>query len=161
GPVRYRADPAGRACRHAGCRDPCKRPRVAAGSQLVPFARTAYAARAMQATDRAVEGTTGTLTLAAARVANGEGGLSGSPAWVSVSDGRVIATGVGPAPTGAVDLGDALLAPGFLDIQINGTGPVDFATATVDEIVTALDEQVAHGTTGVLLTLCSSPLDAY
>ena len=108
-----------------------------------------------------MEGTTGALTLAAARIVNGEGGISGSPAWVSLANGRVIATGVGPAPSGALDLGDALLAPGFVDIQINGAGSVDFATATVDEVVAALDELVARGTTGILLTLCSAPLDAY
>ena len=42
-------------------------------------------------------------------------------------DGRIVATGAGPAPAGAIDLGDALLAPGFVDIQVNGTGAVDFA----------------------------------
>jgi N-acetylglucosamine-6-phosphate deacetylase len=108
-----------------------------------------------------VEGTTGQLTLAAARVVNGEGGVSGSPAWVSIADGRVVATGVGAAPAGARDLGDALLAPGYVDIQINGSGAVDFATASVDEIVGAVDRVVARGTTGLLLTLCSAPLDAY
>jgi len=80
---------------------------------------------------------------------------------VSVADGRIVASGAGAAPDGAIDLGDALVAPGFLDLQVNGTGAVDFATATVDEIVGAVDTLTAGGTTGVLLTLCSAPLDTY
>jgi N-acetylglucosamine-6-phosphate deacetylase len=108
-----------------------------------------------------VEGTSGALTLACARIVNGEGGVSGAPAWVSIDAGRIVATGVGTAPATAVDLGDALVAPGYLDVQVNGCGPVDFATASVDEIVAAVDSLVARGTTGMLLTICSAPLDAY
>ncbi|HYL51924.1 MAG TPA: amidohydrolase family protein [Acidimicrobiia bacterium] len=119
----------------------------------------------MQAPHRDVAGEEGGarpgLTLACARVVNGEGGVSGTPAWVSIAGGRVIATGTGAAPSGALDLGDALVAPGFLDLQMNGTGNVDFATATVDDVVAAVDALAARGTTGVLLTLCTSPLEAY
>ena len=64
-------------------------------------------------------------------------------------------------PANAVDLGDALLAPGFVDVQVNGTGSVDFASSRVEQMVGAVDELVARGTTGVLLTICSAPLDAY
>jgi N-acetylglucosamine-6-phosphate deacetylase len=99
---------------------------------------------------------------AATRVANGEGGLSASPAWVVVEGGRVVATGIGAPPAGDVeDLGDALLAPGFLDLQVNGVGAIDFAVAGVDEIVDALDELAAQGCTGCLPTLITAPLDAY
>lgn len=108
-----------------------------------------------------MEGTPGPLTLACARIVNGEGGISGSPAWVTVAEGRIAATGIGAAPADAVDLGDALIAPGFLDLQINGTGAVDFATASADEICSAVDALAAGGATGMLLTLCSAPLDAY
>ncbi len=106
-------------------------------------------------------GTRPALTLACARVVNGEGGVSGRPAWVSIAGGRVIATGTGPAPPGAIDLEDALVAPGFVDIQVNGTGDVDFATASVEAVVRAVDALVARGTTGLLLTLCTARLDAY
>jgi N-acetylglucosamine-6-phosphate deacetylase len=109
----------------------------------------------------AVEGIPGSLTLACARVLNGEGGQSPSPAWVTVADGRIVATGSGDAPPDAVDLGDALLAPGFVDLQVNGTGAVDFAVAPVEQIVHAVDALAAAGTTGLLLTLCSAPLDTY
>ena len=115
----------------------------------------------MQTPLGAVEGIPGALTLACARVLNGEGGQSATPAWVTIADGRIVATGSGPAPPGAVDLGDALVAPGFVDLQVNGTGPVDFATAPVEQIIHAVDALVAGGTTGLLLTICSAPLDTY
>jgi N-acetylglucosamine-6-phosphate deacetylase len=101
------------------------------------------------------------VTLAVARIVSGEGGASASPAWCTVADGRIVATGAGPGPAEAVDLGDALLAPGFLDIQVNGSDDVDFATSSVADIVRAVDARAARGTTGCLLTICSAPLDAY
>jgi len=99
--------------------------------------------------------------LRAARILNGEGGVSAAPAWLVIGDGRVVATGTGPAPAGATDLGDALLAPGLVDIQVNGSGGVDFARASADEIVGAIDDLVADGCTACLPTICSAPLDAY
>jgi N-acetylglucosamine-6-phosphate deacetylase len=99
--------------------------------------------------------------LRAARIITGEGGASASPAWLVMGDGRIVATGSGPAPAGAVDLGDALLAPGFVDIQVNGIGAVDFATATVDDAVGAIDRLVARGCTTCLPTICTAPPDAY
>jgi N-acetylglucosamine-6-phosphate deacetylase len=94
-------------------------------------------------------------------VLNGEGGQSASPAWVTIADGTITATGTGDAPPGARDLGDAVLAPGFVDLQVNGSGPVDFASAAAADIVGAVDALVARGTTGMLLTICSAPLDVY
>jgi N-acetylglucosamine-6-phosphate deacetylase len=109
----------------------------------------------------AVEGIPGSLTLRCARVLNGEGGQSSSPAWVTIVDGRIVATGSGMPAPGTVDLGDALLSAAFVDVQVNGTGDVDFATAPVEQIVRAVDALVARGTTGLLLTICSAPLDIY
>ena len=108
-----------------------------------------------------MEGAPEQLTLSAARVLNGDGGQSASPAWVSIAGGRIVATGGGALPPGAVDLGDALLAPGMLDLQVNGTDRVNFATASVDDIVGAVDALAARGATGILLTICSAPLGAY
>jgi N-acetylglucosamine-6-phosphate deacetylase len=109
----------------------------------------------------AVEGIPGALTLACARIVNGEGGQSATPAWLTIAGGRIVATGSGGPPPGAVDLGNALLTPGFVDVQVNGVGAVDFASAAVEEIVGAVDGLATRGTTGLLLTICSAPLDAY
>ena len=109
----------------------------------------------------ALEDIPGSLTLRCARILNGEGGQSSSPAWVTVADGRIVATGSGAGPPATLDLGDALLLPGFVDMQMNGAGDVDFATASVERIVGAVDALVARGTTGLLLTICSTALDAY
>ncbi len=139
GPLRHRADPPRGARRPRRGRAPRHLPRAAPDPQLVPLPRTSYAARTVQAPHRDVAGEAGGaragLTLACARVVNGEGGVSGAPAWLSIADGRVIATGTGAAPPGAIDLEDAFIAPGFIDLQVNGTGDVDFATATVDDVV--------------------------
>jgi N-acetylglucosamine-6-phosphate deacetylase len=99
--------------------------------------------------------------LVAARILNGEGGTSASPAWIVIGDGRIVATGTGDPPAAAIDLGDALLTPGFVDIQINGSGSVDFATASAEEIVATIDTLVDEGCTACLPTICSAPLDAY
>jgi len=99
--------------------------------------------------------------LVAARILNGEGGTSASPAWLVMAEGRVVATGTGPPPAEAIDLGDALLAPGLVDIQVNGADAVDFAHASTDAIVAKIDERVAGGCTACLPTICTAPLDAY
>ncbi|MCU1428594.1 MAG: nagA [Actinomycetia bacterium] len=82
------------------------------------------------------------------------------PAWVEVDDHRIVATGVGPR-AGAVDLGDRFLAPGYLDIQVNGMGATDFATATTEECVALFGDMVRGGVTGSCPTVCTAPLDAY
>ncbi|MGQ0823858.1 MAG: N-acetylglucosamine-6-phosphate deacetylase [Actinomycetota bacterium] len=100
--------------------------------------------------------------LAAARVVSGDGGLSAAPAWVAFADGRITATGTGAPPGGdVVDLGDALLTPGFVDIQVNGTASTDFATAAEGEVVVACEQLVDGGCTTMLPTLVSAPLESY
>jgi N-acetylglucosamine-6-phosphate deacetylase len=99
--------------------------------------------------------------LVAARILNGEGGTSATPAWIVIGDGRIVATGSGSPPDGATDLGDAFLAPGYVDIQVNGAGSVDFATASIDDIIDTIDAFVAGGCTACLPTICSAPLDRY
>jgi N-acetylglucosamine-6-phosphate deacetylase len=104
--------------------------------------------------------------LTASRIITGDGGVSPAPAWVVVEDDRIVAVGSGAPPAGGngaevVDHRDAVLAPGFVDVQINGAGTVDFATASVDEIVAAIDALVAGGCTTCVPTIVSAPLDEY
>lgn len=86
-----------------------------------------------------------------------------APGWVAIEHGVVVEVGTGaarPGP-GVVDLGDLLLAPGFLDLQVNGIGDVDFATAGDDDWARAERALVETGTTGYCPTFVSAPLDSY
>ncbi|MGQ0804836.1 MAG: N-acetylglucosamine-6-phosphate deacetylase [Actinomycetota bacterium] len=80
-----------------------------------------------------------------------------------VADGVVVdvGSGAGDAPAGVLDLGDALLVPGFLDLQVNGVGEVDFARADGAGWERARSDLLRGGTTGFCPTLVSAPLDSY
>jgi N-acetylglucosamine-6-phosphate deacetylase len=81
--------------------------------------------------------------------------------WV-VLDGPVIAeVGRGRPPRRALDLGDSLLVPGLVDLQVNGVGDVDFAATDEDGWRRAGDALLGCGTTGYCPTLVTAPLDAY
>lgn len=84
-----------------------------------------------------------------------------APGWVAVRDGHVVEVGRGGGPPGAEDWGDAVLAPAYLDLQVNGVDDVDFATADSDGWRQAGRALARHGVAGYLATLVSAPLDAY
>lgn len=71
---------------------------------------------------------------------------------VAVEDGRVAAVGLAPA-------GDGLAVPGFVDLQVNGFGGVDFATADAAGYRRAADALLRHGVTSFQPTLISAPDD--
>jgi N-acetylglucosamine-6-phosphate deacetylase len=83
------------------------------------------------------------------------------PGWVTVERDTILERGDGPPPPGAEDLGDTLLVPGFVDLQVNGVGDVDFATASADGFARAGRAQLVHGVTAYCPTLITAPLDAY
>ena len=58
-------------------------------------------------------------------------------------------------------VGDVVFAPGFIDIQVNGLGAVDFWRATPEEWRTAGRQVLAGGATSYFPTLVSSPKDGY
>jgi N-acetylglucosamine-6-phosphate deacetylase len=82
-------------------------------------------------------------------------------AWVAIEDGRVAASGAADAPRGATAVGDVLLAPGLVDLQINGLGDVDFWAADPAGWRRAGARQLDAGVTSYLPTLVSAPLDRY
>ena len=88
-------------------RDPGRRRGVAAGPHVDRPASAPYTARLGEAAHRVVPGPPRVTALVAARILNGEGGTSATPAWIVIGDGRIVATGSGPPPAGATDLGDA------------------------------------------------------
>jgi N-acetylglucosamine-6-phosphate deacetylase len=86
---------------------------------------------------------------------------SASGAWVVIEGGVVADRGDRDAPTRSLTLGDVVFAPGFVDIQTNGLGPVDFWRATPEEWRAAGRRQLEAGVTSYLPTLVSSPREGY
>ena len=73
-------------------------------------------------------------------------------------EGRMIASvfPVSELRTGAeiIDLGAGILAPGFIDVQVNGGGGVNLNdTATVEGVLTIAQAHRRFGTTGLLPTV--------
>lgn len=84
-----------------------------------------------------------------------------APGWVRISEARIVEVGAGAAPPGAVDLGDAVLAPAFVDLQVNGVGPDDFASADPGGWRQGRQTLGRHGVGSFLATFVSAPADAY
>ncbi|HEV2310579.1 MAG TPA: amidohydrolase family protein [Acidimicrobiia bacterium] len=81
--------------------------------------------------------------------------------WVAWEDGALVDVQDGAPPPGSEDVGDAVLAPAFLDLQLNGSEDVDLATAD-GAAWAALGSRLArHGVAAYLATFVSAPLDSY
>jgi|SRR5580698_6441300 N-acetylglucosamine-6-phosphate deacetylase len=65
-----------------------------------------------------------------------------------------------PANTAVVDFGDAVLAPGFVDIHIHGGAGIDLMRAQPSELPRLGTFLAAHGVTGYFATTVAAPLDA-
>ena len=104
--------------------------------------------------------TTATL-LRAAHAADERGEVR--DAWLLVEDGRIAAVGSvrdpGALPPAAevVDLGDATLVPGFIDLHGHGAGGHAYDDGG-DELRAALAAHRAHGTTRSVVSLVTNPL---
>ena len=77
--------------------------------------------------------------------------------WVRIEDGRIGEVGAGAAP-GSIEI-DGWLAPGFVDIHVHGGGGAAFQDEAADAVATAAAFHRAHGTTSLLASLVSAPLD--
>lgn len=83
------------------------------------------------------------------------------PGWVRVVGGRIDAAGEGAAPAGGppvVDLGDAILVPGFVDVHCHGGGGSSFGE-DVEASLHAAATHRAHGTTTIVASLVTGPTD--
>jgi len=65
-----------------------------------------------------------------------------------------------PASAALVDFGDAVLAPGFLDIHIHGGAGLDVMRASRSELPRLGQFLTQHGVTGYFATTVAAPLDA-
>ena len=88
-----------------------------------------------------------------------------SPGWIAFDQGVIVAMGDGRPPgdiEGSVeDLGDAIVTPGLIDLQCNGVGTDDLATADESGWRRAAVNLARHGTTAYCGTLISAPLESY
>lgn len=84
-------------------------------------------------------------------------GLSG-PGWVRVDGDTLAEVSLGPAPAGAEDLGEVVLAPGLIDSHAHGGGGAAF-TDGPDAARTALAAHLAHGTTSMMASLVTDTID--
>jgi N-acetylglucosamine-6-phosphate deacetylase len=72
------------------------------------------------------------------------------PGDVAVEDGRVVAVGLAGGPRGRVAV------PGFVDLQVNGFGGVDFLSASSDDYTRAGEALLRAGVTAYQPTLITS-----
>ena len=92
-----------------------------------------------------------------------------SPGWVRVREGRIAAVGAGAPPPDAaapdtpatapdtLDLGPAILAPGFVDQHAPGGGGVSVADGP-DAARAVLATHLAHGTTSMVASLTTDTI---
>jgi N-acetylglucosamine-6-phosphate deacetylase len=83
-------------------------------------------------------------------------------AFVVVEGASVREVGTGPPPRSShpvVELGDVLVAPGFVDVHVHGGGGYEVNRGTVDEVAWSVRAMArfhaGHGTTGLLATTVS------
>ena len=84
---------------------------------------------------------------------------------LAVEDGRIVdvysrSSKEVPANAKTVDFGDAILAPGFLDLHIHGGAGLDVMRAPVSELPRLGAFEASHGVTGYFPTTVAAPMDA-
>ncbi len=81
--------------------------------------------------------------------------------WVEIESGRVVGVGSGtPARPPDLDLGEAILAPGFVDMHVHGGGGGAFFEATDEAVAATLALHRRHGTTAMMASLVSDHPEA-
>jgi N-acetylglucosamine-6-phosphate deacetylase len=83
------------------------------------------------------------------------------PGWLETSVGRIVNCGSGPPPRAAeIDLPEALVVPGFVDIHAHGGGGASYTDGNDADTMHAAMFHHGHGTTTTLASLVTaSPTD--
>ncbi len=80
------------------------------------------------------------------------------PGWVETDGQRIRACGAGPPPRAAdVDLPDALVVPGFVEMHVHGGGGASYGDGDNADILRATAFHRQHGTTTTLASLVTMP----
>lgn len=98
------------------------------------------------------------MTTVAAHRAVVDGRLIG-PVRIQTDDDRIVAIEETAARPGDVDVGDHLLAPGFIDLHCHGGDGGSFNAADPEAAQLAASYHQRHGTTSQMASLGSAPLD--
>ncbi len=79
-----------------------------------------------------------------------------------VTDGRIAAVGAGPPgkASPALTVEGLYVAPGFIDLHVHGGGGRSFSAGTEEVIQEVVQFHLAHGATGLLVTVATSALHA-
>ncbi|MBP2180053.1 N-acetylglucosamine-6-phosphate deacetylase [Amycolatopsis magusensis] len=76
--------------------------------------------------------------------------------WLAVSGGSISAVGSGTPPEGRhLDVGGALVVPGFVDTHCHGGGGGSFSSGQPEQLLRAVAAHRRHGTTTLLASLVS------
>jgi N-acetylglucosamine-6-phosphate deacetylase len=98
------------------------------------------------------------VVITSARVATPEAVVDDG--WIAVSGTTITDLGTGPPPGGAhIDVAGALVVPGFVDMHCHGGGGASFSSTDPAEIARAVHAHRRHGTTTMLASLVSDPID--
>jgi N-acetylglucosamine-6-phosphate deacetylase len=83
------------------------------------------------------------------------------PGWVLVREGRIAGVGDGEPPAGGSveDLAGRWVLPGFVDMHVHGGGGAGFQDGSADEVARVVELHRRHGTTTMLASLVSAPLE--
>jgi N-acetylglucosamine-6-phosphate deacetylase len=77
-----------------------------------------------------------------------------APGWLLLDGDRITGVGEGAPPRPAdLELGPAIVVPGFVDVHVHGGGGASFDTGTADAAAVVADTHLAHGTTSIAASL--------
>ena len=81
-----------------------------------------------------------------------------APGWLRLDGDRIAEVGAGALPDTAdldlvLDLGDATVVPGFVDLHVHGGGGASFESGTADAADVVAATHLAHGTTSMAASL--------
>ena len=79
------------------------------------------------------------------------------PGWIHTSGPQIVGSGKGPPPQPPdVDLSDAVLVPGFVDIHVHGGDGASYTDDNASDIARAASFHRRHGTTTTLASLVTA-----